>query len=221
MRAFALVLLLASGCSLYFRPSPQSDDGPPPDARPVPPDGYRPPPPDAYQPPPDAYQPPPDAYQPPPSGGLMARCEDGQLLVTSAETFPEEGGHGTGRPIGRCAGSCRSAAVFCTTADCSDAGPTLCGAPASVGATCPLEGSSCRGTESIDCPETTACSVAVVGSHCTCANGTYHCTQQTLAPATQASIVGKWRGTVTTPGFTAPYPITLWIYPDGTYWPDC
>jgi hypothetical protein len=26
---------------------------------------------------------------------------------------------------------------------------------------------------------------------------------------------------VTPPGFAAPYPITLWIYPDGTYWPDC
>lgn len=36
-----------------------------------------------------------------------------------------------------------------------------------------------------------------------------------------AGIVGKWSGMVTTPGFAAPYPITLWIDPDGTYWPDC
>jgi len=27
--------------------------------------------------------------------------------------------------------------------------------------------------------------------------------------------------TSTTPGFAPPYPITLWIYPDGTYWPEC
>lgn len=212
------MILLASGCSLYFGSNQQPGGDRPPTGG-YPPDALVQPP-DATPPRPDA-NPLPDAGPSPPSGGLMARCEDGQLLVTSAETFPEEGDHGTGRPIGRCAGACRSAAVFCTTADCSDAAATLCTAPAAVGATCPLEGTSCQGSEAIDCPETTACSVAVVGSHCSCANGTYHCAQATPAPATQASIVGKWRGTVTTPGFTAPYPITLWIYPDGTYWPDC
>lgn len=217
MRAFALMLFLASGCSLYFASNQQPDPGHPSPGG-IPPDA-RIPVPDAPIPP-DAYQPPPDAPQPP-SGGLMARCEDGQLRVTSADTFAEQGDHGVGRLIGQCSGSCRSAAVFCTTADCSDAGPTLCGAPASVGATCPLEGSACVGSEVIDCPETTTCGVAVLGSSCGCVNGTYRCTQQTPAAATQAGIVGKWRGTVTTPGFTAPYPITLWIYPDGTYWPDC
>jgi hypothetical protein len=82
-------------------------------------------------------------------------------------------------------------------------------------------GAACQGTESIDCPETTACSVALPGSTCTCSNGSYRCAQLTTAAAVQAGIVGKWRGIVTTPGFTPPYPITLWIYPDGTYWPDC
>ena len=96
----------------------------------------------------------------------------------------------------------------------------MCGAPASLGATCSLEATACRGTESIACPETTACGGAVAGSSCTCSNGIYRCAQLTRAAAVQAALVGKWRGTVTTPGFTAPYPVTLWIYPDGTYWPD-
>jgi len=206
MRAYALMLLLASGCSLYFGPPPQSnDDGPPPDSHPAPP---------------DASHPPPDAYQPP-SGAAMARCEDGQLYVTTSAMFPDQPGHGAGRLIGHCPGACRSAAVACASADCRDAAQTLCGAPVSLGATCPLEATSCQGSESIDCPESTACSDAVPGSTCACANGRYHCTQATPASRTQAAIVGKWRGVVTTPGFAAPYPITLWIYPDGTYWPDC
>ena len=205
MRAFALVFLLASGCTLYFGPPSHSEE----------------PPPDAHPRLPDAWLPPPDAYEPPPSDPAMARCEDGQLYVTTSAVFPDQPGHGAGRLIGHCPGACRSAAVACTTASCADAAQTLCQAPISVGATCPLEGTSCRGTESIGCPESTACSEAVPGSTCACANGRYRCTQATPASKTQAAIVGKWRGIVTTPGYTAPYPITLWIYPDGTYWPDC
>jgi hypothetical protein len=205
MRAHALIVLLVSGCSLYYgSSSPSSDDGPPPDAQPIPPDAFRP----------------PDAEQPP-SGATMARCEDGGLYVTTAEGFPDEPGHGAGRLIGHCAGACRSAAVRCTGAACEAAAETLCGAPVSVGATCPLQGTPCQGSEAIGCPESTACSDAVPGSTCACANGTYRCTQVTHASAIQAGIVGKWRGIVTPPAFARPYPITLWIYPDGTYWPDC
>jgi hypothetical protein len=56
MRAFALVLLLVSGCSLYFGPSSQNGEHPPdarlgyPDGRP-PPDGPTSPPPDGAIPP--------------------------------------------------------------------------------------------------------------------------------------------------------------------------
>jgi hypothetical protein len=204
MRAHALMILLASGCSLYFEPSQSSDD--------VPPDEMVPP---------DAPWPPPDAYPGSTAGAAMARCEDGRLYVTTSATFPDEPGHGSGRLIGQCSGACRSAVVKCSSADCKDAAESLCGAPVSVGATCPLEGTSCQGAEAISCPESTACSEPVPGSTCACANGTYHCTQATHAAAIQAGIVGKWRGIVTPPGFAAPYPITLWIYPDGTYWPDC
>ncbi len=202
--------------SLYFPPGASSDDGPPPDARPTALDA-RPAPPDGRVPP-DASIP-PDAYQPP--GGGMAHCEDGQIYVTAATTFPDSPGHGEGRLIGHCAGACRSAAAPCATAECRDAVQTLCNAPISLGATCPLAGNTCQGSGSIDCPESTACSVPVTGSTCACTDGTYHCTQETPAAATQASIVGKWRGIVTPPTFATPYPITLWIYPDGTYWPDC
>ena len=217
MWRLAVVLLVVPGCSLYF-PSPGgADDGPVPDARIGVPDA-RSPPPDAYVPP-DAHVP-PDAYVPP--GAAMARCEDGELrVVATADTWPEAPGHGAGRSIGRCAGACRSAAALCSDPACTNAAQALCEAPISVGATCPLDDATCQGTESIDCPETTACSVALPGSTCTCTNGSYRCSQLTAAAAVQAGIVGKWRGMVTTPGFTPPYPITLWIYPDGTYWPDC
>lgn len=70
-------------------------------------------------------------------------------------------------------------------------------------------------------PRSTACSNPVEGSTCTCTTGRYQCTQTTPAATTQVLLVGKWRGVVTTPGFAAPYPITLWIYPDGTYWAEC
>jgi hypothetical protein len=211
MRAHALLLLLlASGCSLYFRP--QSDDGP----TEWPPDVFVP---DARESRPDAFVPDANDF---PSGASMVRCEDSQLYVATAATFPDPPGHGGGRAIGRCEGPCRSAAAFCASADCKDAIHTVCAAPISLGATCPLEGTACQGSEAIGCPESTACSVPVAGSTCACAGGTYHCSQLTPAASTQAALVGKWRGMATTPGFgETPYPVSLWIYPDGTYWPDC
>jgi hypothetical protein len=200
MRAVAL-LALVSGCSLYFAPSAPGDDGPPPDARLVPPDAWIPPNPGERD--------------------VMARCEDGRLYaVTTNEVWPDAPGHGAGRLVGTCGGACRSATVTCARPDCSDAASTLCGAPASLGATCSLDGASCSGAASIECPEATTCGYAVPGSSCTCSEGRYHCAQLTPAAATQARLVGKWRGTVTTP-WVPPYPVTLWIYPDGTYWAEC
>lgn len=209
MRAHVLLVVLVSGCSLYFAPAPASDDGPPPDSRPA--SDSR-----VY----DVY--PSDAYPPPdrdPPGELMARCEDGVVYAVAGSQLPDQPGHGAGRVVGRCGGACRSAAARCASAGCGDAVQTLCSAPPSPGATCPLEGAACLGP--IECPETTACSLAVPGSACGCVNGTYHCMQVTAAAATQARIVGKWRGTVTPPGFARPYPITLWLYPDGSYWAEC
>jgi hypothetical protein len=205
MRIHALILVLLSGCALYFPDTP--GDERPPDAGPFPDAGPRP----------DAG-PQPDAG---PSGGLTARCEDGQMFAVPVPTFPDETpGHGAGRLLGACANGCRSAAVECTTSTCRDAAATLCEAPISLGATCPLAGQACRGTDAIGCPESAACSTAVPGSECQCVNGAYQCRQLTAAARTQSLLVGKWRGTVTTPGFVPPYPISLWIYPDGTYWPE-
>jgi hypothetical protein len=204
MRIHALILTLVTGCSLYFPPSspPGDDDEPRPDAGP----------------PRDASPPLPDA---PPSGALEARCEDGQLYAVPVAVFPNEpAGHGAGRLVGRCPDGCRSAATLCSTSTCRDAAATLCEAPISLGATCPLEGRACRGTDAIACPESTACTTAVPGSTCQCVNGAYQCRQLTDAARTQALLVGKWRGMVTTPGFAPPYAISLWIYPDGTYWPE-
>ena len=40
-------------------------------------------------------------------------------------------------------------------------------------------------------------------------------------PTVQADLVGKWSGLVTPPSFSQPYAVSLWIYPDGTYWAEC
>jgi hypothetical protein len=205
MRVHALILALVSGCSLYFPDNPRPDL--PPDAGQVR---------DAWLP--DAG-PRPDGG---PAGAQLARCEDGQLYAVPVPGFLEEPlGHGAGRVFGRCVNGCRSAAVECTTSSCRDAIETLCQAPVSLGASCPLAGLSCNVSDAvIGCPETTACGMAVPGSVCQCTTGSYRCMTLTRAANIQAQLVGKWRGTVTTPGFAPPYPITLWIYPDGTYWPE-
>jgi hypothetical protein len=212
MRAFVWVIFVLSGCSLQQRPSSLSSDAgsPPPDA---------PPPIDSTAPLPDTALP----LDADPPLEIIARCEDGQIYsiaVTSTNTTQPP--HGSGPMIGHCQGGCRSAAAFCPSGDCASAIETLCEAPVSQGATCSLDGAPCQGAESIDCPETSACSEPVPNATCACTNGSYSCTPVTTAATTQAGIVGKWHGVVTPPtGFPAPWPITLWIYPDGTYWAEC
>ncbi|MEJ7598538.1 MAG: hypothetical protein WKG01_11570 [Kofleriaceae bacterium] len=189
-----LVLVCLTGCSLYFD-SP-SDDGPPPDAGPAPDIGD------------------------PPWGDRMARCEDGALrAVSTGASESEQPGHGSGERIGRCEGACRSAAIVCSDRSCSNASD-LCTARAYAGS-CPLEGSTCSGTETVDYPSATTCGYAVAGQTCTCgSDGRLYCVSRTPAPSTQQKLVGKWRGIVTPPDFAAPYPVSLWIYPDGTYWAE-
>jgi hypothetical protein len=216
MRAFTFVLFLASGCSLYFPQSSPGDDSPPPDAR-VDHDAGQPWP----NPPPYPPPPPPPPIDAGPLSGEVARCEDGSIYVAPALTSTLDApGHGAGQKIGICAGACQSAAVACTSSDCHESAATLCGAAPSLGATCVLDGTGCTAGSAIECPETTRCDEAVLGSSCVCANGRYTCKQETPVSATQAAIVGKWRGMVTPPEFATPYPISLWIYPDGTYWAE-
>jgi hypothetical protein len=205
MRAHVVMLLLLTGCPLYLGPSSSGDDVPP----------------NVPLPPPDAAPWPDSAIDGGAPAAAVARCEDGQIRAITDPGALDPPGHGAGRLIGRCEASCRSAAVACAKPDCRDAVETLCTAPVSAGATCSLHRDSCQGSGVIACPESTACSAPVAGSTCTCTNGAYRCVQDTPAARTQTDIVGKWRGVVTPPSFAAPYPITLWIYPDGTYWPEC
>lgn len=205
MRTFVWILVALSGCSLDQRLPSSSSDG----NSTV----------DSTTPPPDTTLP-PDAD---PSTDILARCEDGQihrLAITSTnEPQPE---HGSGPVIGRCQDGCRSAAAFCPGGDCASVSAQLCDAPVSRGAMCLLNETPCAGDESIDCPQTTGCSEPVPNAICACTNGVYACTALTAAAAVQTGIVGKWHGIVTPPtGFPAPWPITLWIYPDGTYWAEC
>ncbi len=171
---------------------------------------------------------PPDTVPPrppfPPEGPLVGygRCEDGMLyhvLVPFGRS--EQPPHGTGAALGKCPGACASAVVGCSDAACSNAAASLCEAPPARGKACPLEGTSCSGTGTIACSEVTPCSGTITGSTCTCTGGAYGCTPDPELAAVHASLVGKWHGSVDPPEFSPPYDVSLWIYPDGTYWAEC
>jgi hypothetical protein len=192
----ALAVVVLAGCSLYLgSPGMAADDE-------VPPDSTEPP--------------------PPADDVTIARCEDGALYQVSVPRYQAaQPGHGTGHLAGHCSGACRSAAVECTEPTCASAAATLCGAPPSTGAACDLEGAACTSGETLECPQSTVCGTSLAGASCACGAGDMlHCTPETDAPEVQAALVGKWQGTVTPPSFAAPYAITLWIYPDGTYWAE-
>jgi len=193
-----ITLILLGGCSLYFNESsspPSGDDHPPGD----------PPPP------------------PPPSSGPVAvvRCEDGVLRRVQVPDFaPTQPGHGAGTTVGQCAGACQSAAFVCPNGNCDGAESALCATAQSVGASCDLEGTACTGG-SIECPATTTCGASLAASACTCSGGVYACTPHGPMATIQQQLVGKWVGTVHPPNFSDDYEVSMWIYPDGTYWAEC
>jgi hypothetical protein len=194
-----LVLICLTGCSLYFGDNPPSRGG-----------GDD-----------DVVAPPPD--QPPGSGPVaIVRCEDGWMRRVQVPDFaPTQPGHGAGTTVGQCEGACQSAAYVCPGGNCDGAEAALCGATQSSGEPCSLEGASCSGTSSVECPATTTCGYSVAGSSCACSNGVYACTAHGETPSIQQQLVGKWQGTVHPPSFSADYAVSLWIYPDGTYWAEC
>ncbi len=194
---FATVLAL-SGCQLYFN-GPEGDDGGGSGSQTWLPDSG----------------PHPDT-----SGGeRMIRCEDNKLYRTSWDQF-DQAPHGAGTQIGSCPNGCKSASLLCEGSSCPS-GQALCTAPPSTGKQSLLQGSYCTGTATIESPQSTTCGYSVPGSTCTCAGGTYSCTPRTDIATVQTTMVGKWRGTVRPPSFSQPYEVSLWIYPDGSYWGEC
>jgi len=194
MRYALLATVLAlSGCTLYFD-GPGGDDEPPtlPDSGP---------------------HPIPDA----PAVG-MARCEGSKLYLVDYDDFGNQPGHGQGTQVGSCGTGCKSAAVLCDGPSCPSVQGALCTAAPSTGKQCQLVGTQCSGTGTIDCPQSTTCGYSVPSSTCTCVNGLYSCSTDSAIAGVQAQLVGRWRGTVTPPSFAQPYQVSLWIYPDGTYW---
>ena len=189
--------MVLAGCTLYFDSPSGGDDGPwDQDAGPL-----------------------PDSSDPPWTG-QVARCEDGQLYsVPTSVDAPEQPGHGAGVTIGRCSGACRSAATICDDDTCSNAQDLCVAEPYVQG--CYFDGTACSANQTAECPNATTCGYSVPGQTCVCSGGTYDCTARTPATTTQQKLVGKWRGTVTPPDFAEPYPVSLWIYPDGTYWAEC
>jgi hypothetical protein len=152
-----------------------------------------------------------------------ARCEEGVVRRLQTDLPPGDmPGHGAGVVIGMCEAACQSAIAECPAGNCTDAFSTVCGAPAAKGAPTPLQGATCSASNNtVSYGETTKCGESIPGGTCTCNTGTYNCTPATGTAAIHASLVGKWRGMVSPPDFTAPYPVSLWIYPDGTYWGEC
>lgn len=153
----------------------------------------------------------------------FARCEDGVIRRIGMSDLPggDMPGHGEGLVVGHCEDGCRSAVVECTDGDCTDAYATVCEVDPALGAPTTLQGSSCSGSETVAYGETTTCGQAVPGGTCACNGSTFDCTPATGTAAVHAALVGKWHGMVTPPDFATPYPVTLWIYPDGTYWGEC
>lgn len=195
MRYALLATVFAlSGCTLYFD-GPGGDDSPPP----IYPDSGPHPLPDAAH------------YN-------MERCENGKLYLIDFNDFGDQPGRGQGTQVGTCANGCKSAAMLCDGPSCPTGQGALCTAPPSTGKQCQLAGTQCSGTGTIDCPQSTTCGFSVPSSTCTCVNGLYTCSTDSSIAGVQAQLVGKWRGTVTPPSFAQPYEVSLWIYPDGTYW---
>lgn len=149
----------------------------------------------------------------------MIRCENTKLYRTEWDQF-HQAPHGAGTQIGSCPNGCMSAAVLCNQASCPS-GQELCAAEPSTGKQSQLDGSYCTGSATIESPQSTTCGFTVPGSTCTCANGEYSCTPRSDIAGVQATMVGKWRGTVRPPSFSQPYQVSLWIYPDGSYWGEC
>lgn len=166
-------------------------------------------------------QPIPDPQPEPTGQQAMVRCEDGALRrVRVGDYQPEQPAHGTGALLGKCSGECRSAAYLCPNNDCTYAAKALCEAERSQGAICTLEGASCSGTGVTECPASTTCGLTLPGSSCACTGGKYKCTPHSPIGTIQQTLVGKWQGVVDPPEFAAPYQVSLWIYPDGTYWAE-
>jgi hypothetical protein len=191
-----LVLIFLTGCSLY---------------------------PDAPSPPPGPTGGEVTTPPPPPSGRgpvTIIRCEDGDLREVHVGDFQaDQPGHGVGDLMGSCAGECRSAAYLCPHGNCDGAEMALCEAPPSSGTACSLEGTACSDPTPVDCP-LTACGYAAAGSSCVCSGGVFVCAGRGPAATIQQQIVGKWQGIVHPPASSS-YHVSLWIYPDGTYWAEC
>jgi hypothetical protein len=188
------VLICLAGCSLYFHQDspPGGDDV-------------------------DA----PTVIRPPAGPVAIVRCEDSHLLQIGAQDYePTQPGHSVGIPVGTCAGACRSAAYVCPGGNCAGAETALCAAAPSSGAPCDLQGASCTGAP-VECPATSTCGDSLPGSSCACSGGVYACTPHGSTATIQQQIVGKWQGTVHPPSFSSDYQVSLWIYPDGTYWAQC
>lgn len=149
----------------------------------------------------DALPLPPDPGPNPLPVERMLRCEDGKVRELRVPQFTDElSGHGAGMVIGYCPDGCRSASFLCNGDNCAGADSALCGTP-------PASGDPCAPGHPL-CVE------------CSCIGGGTDCAAAELA-AVHARLVGKWRGMVTPPSFTTPYEVSLWIYPDGTYWAEC
>lgn len=191
-----LLLVVLSGCALYIA-EPHPQDQPPP--------------------------PPPVHTDPGPTFD-MVRCEDSVVFGIDADrTYVPGGtmpGHGVGDRLTTCIAPCASSSAWCDSSGCDGAIANVCGAPASTGKTCELAGSDCQGSETIACPQSLSCAQTLTSASCTCTQGKYRCSELTPVAETQQALVGKWRGMVTPPSFAAPYEVSLWIYPDGTYWPE-
>jgi hypothetical protein len=209
VKALVPALALLAGCSLYYEddPPPAPDDGWIDDGDTTSDDG----PGDGDG---DGMGMGDDDAQP--AGNEMIVCEDGVVRLTSWN-YQESLPHGVATEVATCGtGECQAASALCD-GDCNAAVIAVCNAAPAGVPTSELQGASC--TADAQSPLVTGCGMSVPGSNCDCVDGVFACTEATPVAATQAALVGKWRGLVTTP-WGDPYEGSLWIYPDGSYWAE-
>jgi hypothetical protein len=159
-----------------------------------------------------------------------AWCEGGNLYrIPPVHDQPSCPPELPGDQFGICAWGCASNEPItcwpdapCTLLDV----PALCYQPPGA-ATCALDGLACDAEGALEpCAAELACSSLVQVGSCACAEGTWRCEPACAdglcsAEEVLAAMVGTWQGMVDPPPFSAPYPVTLEILPDGHYIGDC
>jgi len=189
-----LVVVLMSGCSLYFPSrSPVQDDAAVPPTE-IPPDGG-------------------DGGE---SCPVFYFCDGTTIYQASIQHDGSECGVPSKQDslvVGSCPNGCAYDSFYQAGEPCLGPAPRVF--------ECTQAG-ACSAGETDACAAPLACGQVVSTGSCSCANGTWSCAAACAdglcsANDVQAALAGHWTGTVTPPSFAQPYQIDLHIAADGAW----